>query len=315
MGKKKSFTINEDKPFLKLFLFAIIIFTLFFILLRIMKHFILDSSSPANLFTIILKGKDVDFLILRNWMKNGIYEFYKPPPGYNTGNLYLYHWYFIFYPFYIIDKNVSLYIWDGLRLASTIFISKKIYELTTDKRDLFIFFIFSAIGYFADCYLNNTNWLIQILLFESYFQLKNEKKILSGILFTIATYKIIALVFPFVLLISKKIKSKELIYYFCPFVFLCIPYVVNISYFIEMYSNWTYSPISDLNLFLRIIFSALKLFEPAQLMFVCLIVLILIININFKDSKSKNRFIIILFIFLLLLLIMFLIFFGVFAEG
>ncbi|MGQ4874478.1 MAG: hypothetical protein ACP6IY_10455 [Promethearchaeia archaeon] len=95
-------------------------------------------------------------------------------------------------------------------------------------------------AFFFDMYFNNTNWLIYLLIFESYIQLKKGNKIISGILFTISTYKIILILFPFILLIARKIGIGDLIYYFIPFFLIFLPYFIFPPYFFEMFQNWSY---------------------------------------------------------------------------
>ena len=110
---------------------------------------------------------------------------------------------------------------------------------------------------------------------------------MSGILFTIATFKIIVIFFPFVLLITKKIKIKDLIYYLAPFFVLFIPYLVNPPYFWQMYANWTVSDFEGVNIILQFLYAILKVFEPAQLMFVSFGVFLIYVNID--NDLWKNR--------------------------
>ena len=316
---KLKISVNEKKPFYKLFIFVIIIITIFLMILRIIFALIPPELLSQDLLSTMIAGRDIDYKILLNWMENGLFELYMPPPGYPYGHFYLYHWYFIFYPFYIMPIWVSYFVWDFLRLASTIFVAYRFYKITSDIKEAILFYIFCGIGYAVDMYYNNTNWLILLLLFESYLQYNKGQKLVSGILCTIATYKIFVVIFPFVLLITKKIKLKDLLYFLCPFIILVIPYLINPGYFIQMYNNWNYSFAStDLNIILRTINVFLKLFEPAQLVFVSFMVLVLVFNLNrnvVKDEKWKTRILILAVILETVLFITYLVFLGIFASS
>ena len=61
-------------------------------------------------------------------------------------------------------------------------------------------------------YLNNTNWLIQLFIYVSYLQLEKNRKLLAGIFFTLATFKIILIVIPFIFIITKKIRARDVAY-------------------------------------------------------------------------------------------------------
>lgn len=310
---REKITVNEERPFLKLFLFAIIIITIIVSLFRIASYFITLDYSSTNLLMILTRGRDVDFVILRHWMENGLYGLYVPPPGYLFGHFYLYHWYFIFYPFYILPLDISVYIWDVLRLISVVYVSFNISKITKDKKELILVLVFCAIGYTVDMFFNNTNWLILLLLFESYRQLHEDRKILSGILFTIATFKIIVIFFPFILLITKKIKLKDLVYYLAPFFILFIPYLVNPPYFWQMYANWTVSDLEGSNLILRFLYTILKIFEPAQLMFVSFGVFLIYVNI--EKNPWKDRAFYIGFIVLTTMFVFYLVLMGTFTRS
>lgn len=198
-----------------------------------------------------------------------------------------------------MPRWLSYLTWDMLRLFSTIYITYRFYEITKDKKECILFLIFCGIGYAVDMHYNNSNWLILFLLVFSYLQLEKDRKWLSGILFTIATFKIYVIIFPFILLITKKIKIKEIIYYLLPFMILIIPYIINPNFFLQMYSNWTH-PIGTEELpILNYINVVMKLFEPAQMMFVSFMVLVLELNLNrnyVRNEKSRLRIYIIIFI-------------------
>ena len=287
--------INDEKPFFKLFSLVIIIITAFLIIARIVITILYpEGAVPTDVISSFIDGKDRDFKILLLWMENGFFEMYLPPgsdPNF-FGHFYLYHWYFIFFPFYIMPTWLSFYIWDMLRLFTTIYVAYRFYEITVDKKEGLLFLIFCAIGYAVDMHLNNSNWLILFLLALSYLQLEKDRKWLSGILFTIATFKIYVIIFPFILFITKKIKIKDLIYYVVPFLILIIPYVVNPSFFFQMYSNWTIPVHPEEISILNYINVVMKLFEPAQLMFISFMIIIFELNFNqniINSEKTKTR--------------------------
>ena len=304
-------TINVEKPFLGLNVIVIILITIVVTSFRVATYFV--PLDPANIFTTALIGKDMDFKILRTWMDNGLHGMYIPPPGYIFGHFYLYHWYFIFFPFYYLPFDISVYIWDALRLIAVFYMAINIYKITTDKKEILLFVVFSAIGIAVDTFYNNSNWLIQLLLLESYLQLKKERKILSGLLFTIATFKIIVIVFPFILIITKKIKIKELLYYITPFFILIIPYFINPPFFWQMVGNWTVTEVGQYNIVLRFLYTILKVFEPAQLMFVSFCIIILLINI--KDELWKNRAFYAALVFLITIFVFYLVLMAVFTRA
>jgi hypothetical protein len=245
---------------------------------------------------LLVSNRDLNFKTNYDLMSNGVFHYYEENPLLDEKAIYLYFWYFIFYPFYILPYEISLYLWDLLRLSSAIYIALKIEKITSDNRELYFFFLFSAIGYFADMYLNNTNWLIQLLLIESFYQFQRDKKILSGIIFSFAVFKVTLILFPLILIISKKLKVKNLAYFITPLILICIPYFIFPEYFISMVSNWF--EVSDIstNLFLINIFLKLwRLVQPAHLMYVSFITLIIILNIT--NEKIKDRIALIIYIF------------------
>ena len=267
---------------------AIIIITIALIILRILFTFFQEELSGIFFIDLLMKNRDLNFRTNYDLMQNGVFNYYEENPLINESAIYLYFWYFIFYPFYIIPLEISVYVWDLLRIISTIYIAINISKIIKNRRDLLFFFLFSGIGYFADMYLNNTNWIIQLLLYESYIQLEKNNKFLSGIFFTFCTFKIILIIFPFVLILIKKIKGKDLIFYFLPFFIICIPYIIFSGYFSMMVSNWfqsieTTTGFSIINIFL--IFW--RVIQPAQLMFLSVIIIIILLNI--KDEKKKTR--------------------------
>jgi len=283
-----TFVKDKRESYILIYLIIIILITSVLIAFRIIFYLFQEESSGSFFIDLLIRNRDLNFKTNYDLMHNGFIHYYEENPLTNEKALYLYFWYFIFYPFYSLPLEVSVYIWDLLRFISTIYIAIKLKSIIENKRDLLYFLLFSGIGYFADMYLNNTNWLIQLLLYESYIQLEKDKKIFSGIFFTLATFKTTLIVIPFIYILIKKIKLKDLIYYFTPLILICIPYIIFPGYFLSMISNWYSSAEAStglpiLNFFLFI----WRLIQPAHLMFVSMIVVILILNI--KNGKKRYR--------------------------
>ena len=277
---------EEDRSIHLYFIYIFVIITFSFIILRIFLYFF--EISPW-----IKETKDIDFKILIEGMDNGLINFYDEIPGLKWPPYYLYFWYFIFFPIYILPFNlyIGVYIWDILRLVLSIYVIKEANKKFENKKDLLIFYIFSTVGYSIDAYYNNVNFLIVFFLFNSYLFLQKDKMWLAGIFFTLATFKITAILFIPVLLLIKKIKWKDLIYFLIPFIIICIPYLIFPEYFFQMINNWGYSDgeIKGIFFFDSILWKAL---QPSHLMFIGLLLIIFIENL--KDDKRKRIFRIIL---------------------
>lgn len=283
--------------FSRKYIIFVIITTLVLVCSRIVFYYFQDELSGFFFMDLLMRNRDLNFKTNYDLMHNGVFNYYEENPFLDEKAIYLYFWYFIFYPFNILPYEISLYLWDFLRLTSAIYISLKIVKITSNKRELYFFFLFSAIGYFTDMYLNNTNWLIQLLLIESFYQFQRKKKILSGILFSFAVFKVTLIVFPLILLIIKKIKMKDLVYFITPLIIICIPYFIFPEYLISMVSNWfevssTSTDISLINIFLKL----WRLIQPAHLLYVSFITLIILLNIS--NEKIKDRIALYIYIFI-----------------
>jgi len=283
-----AFLKEKRESFVLIYILIIIMITAVLIALRIIFYFFQEESTGMLIIEILMRNRDLNFTTNYDLMRNGLIHYYEYNPLTDGYAIYLYFWYFIFYPFSIIPLEISLYIWDLLRFISTIYIAIKISKIIENRRELLIFFLFSGIGYLADMYLNNTNWLIQLFVYVSYLQLKTDRKLLAGIFFTLATFKIILIVIPFIFIIFKKVRAKDLIYFFMPLILVCIPYFIFPDYLLSMASNWLYSTdtlssLPLLNLFLMI----WRLIQPAHLMFIS--VIIVIILVNYKNEKKRRR--------------------------
>ena len=288
----------EIVPFYRsIFITYAIIITLLFVGMRIAFFFFPDGK-PLYLL------RDVDFRILHVQMNNGLINFYKDVTfrDLTVRSFYLYYWYFLFFPIYLIPVEIGLYVWDALRLCVSIYIAKNISKITTEKKDLIFFYLINGLGFLADSYLNNINWLIQILIFQSYIYLKRDKKWLSGILFALAMFKINLFIYPLILIIVKELKVKKLYYYVIPFVLLCLPYIIFPDYLYQLVYNWTQPPFNETQetiLILRIYNILWKAFQPAHLMFLSFIAIIFIVNLKSKKWQNFMRNTIFIFIVIL----------------
>ncbi|MHA1987066.1 MAG: glycosyltransferase family 87 protein [Promethearchaeota archaeon] len=274
---------KREIPTQKYVFFILAIITVFFIILRVLLN-------SYNFLTWIEETKDIDFKILIEGMDNGLINFYDEVTISVWPPYYLYFWYFIFMPIKIIsiDGVVGVYVWDILRLVLTIQIIRKSPKMFKNKKDLLIFYILGIVGYSIDAYYNNVNFLIAFLLFYSLVYLERDQKWIAGILFTLATFKITAIVFLPVLLITRKIKVKDLLYFLIPFAIVCIPYIVFPEYFIQMISNWGHSD-AEIQGILFIDSIIWKALQPSHLMFIGLLLIIFMENIKNLERKDLYR--------------------------
>jgi len=277
---------------------VLIIITIVFMIIRI----IINTLEFSYLVEI---SKDFDYRILMEGMDNGLINFYDPVPMHAWPPYYLYFWYFMYYPMYLMPIGVGVYVWDILRLLCCIYVVKEAHNVFHQKIDLIIFYIFIIPSFAVESYLNNVNFLIMILLFTSYTSYEKDQKWLAGILFALATFKINSIIFLPILLIVKKIKVKDIIYFVIPLGLLCIPYVIFPDYFLQMVENWTFAKAevveteSILIRGLMILDSILwKALQPSHLMFIGLIIIMFLENV--KDSKWRNRYRIIIITFVVI---------------
>ncbi|MHA1283233.1 MAG: glycosyltransferase 87 family protein [Promethearchaeota archaeon] len=287
---------DDFKPTLQYYYyFGIAVVVVLLTILRI----IFGLSENLNEFERL---RDIDFQTLRDHSDRGLINYYNGASYRGFRAIYLYYWYFIFFPVYLLPFEIGIYVWDILRLISIYIVAQNIHKIARNGYDRFVFFVISGIGFFADAYLNNTNWIIQLLLFESYRCLQNDKKWLSGIFFAIACYKINVIIFPLLLLIIKKIKLKDLIYYAVPLTILCLPYIIFPEYFMQMYHNWTYveegNPATS-NIFLQIYLISWQAFQTAQLMFIAILVAIFLGAYEGIEWKKYFRWVLLAVIILI----------------
>lgn len=303
-SNEKAFLREKRESYILIYVLIIIIITAVLIALRIIFNFFQEDSSGLLIIEILMQNRDLNFITNYNLMRNDIIHYYDYNPLLNGSAIYLYFWYFIFYPFSLVPLEISLYIWDLLRFIFTILIAFKFSKIIENRRELLFFFLFSGIGYLADMYLNNTNWLIQLFLYASYIQLNKGRKLLAGIFFSLATFKIILITIPFILIIIKKIRLRDLIYFFLPLILICIPYLVFPEYFLSMVSNWlrsvdTTSGFPILDFFLLI----WRLIQPAHLMFISVLIVIIIVNIKNEEARPRISNLIFISVFVFWVLI------------
>ena len=257
MNEEVHYTIHTNMVYLLSFT------TIFLFITRIVLNLI---ELP-----IFLDGsRDVDFEILLLGLKNGLINFYnliEVPPGVpDWPPYYLYFWYFIFYPMGLIPFEIGVYIWDILRLVISSYLVLKGFKIIKNRLNLLWFYLSIFIGFLIDGWYNNCNFLIIFFLLLSYQSLEKDKMWLSGIFFALSTIKINSILFLPVLLITKKIKLKDLIYYIIPFIILCLPYIIFPDYLFQMLNNWSNSTpgIQGLTFLDPIIWKAV---QPSHLMF------------------------------------------------
>lgn len=274
---------EREIPIQKYVIYLLAIITIFFIILRILLYFF-------DILPWIKETKDIDFKILLEGMNNGLANFYDEVPISGWPPYYLYFWYFLFFPIKIIptDGLIGVYVWDVLRLVLTILIIRESPKMFKNKKDLLIFYIFGIVGYSIDAYYNNVNFLIAFLLFYSFVYIERDKKWIAGILFTLATFKITAIVFIPVLLISRKIKLKDLVYFLIPFAIICVPYMIFPEYFLQMITNWGHSD-AEIQGVLFIDSIIWKALQPSHLMFIGLLLIIFMENIKNLERKNLYR--------------------------
>jgi hypothetical protein len=294
-GFKRQGDIGEKEyPIYLYFVFGLIGITIGFIILRILIFYF--NTGPY-----IARNKDVDYFILIEGMKNGIVNFYNPIDKAVWPPYYLYFWYFLFFPMYLIPIEIGVYIWDMLRLISVGYVFFKAKEIFVNQIDLILFYILCSIGFAYDAFFNNVNFVIFFFLFLSYIAWENDKKWLAGIFFTLATFKINAIVFLPVLLIIKKIKLKDLYYYLIPFFLICIPYIIFPNYFAQMLNNWMYSDERVQGILFGIDSIAWKALQPSHLMYISLLIIIFLENLENISLENRRQFFRILFPTLLMI--------------
>ncbi len=278
---------EKEYPIRKYVIYIISLISISYIILRILLYYF-------DVLPWIKETKDIDFKILIEGMDNGLINFYDDVVISDWPPYYLYFWYFLFFPVYIIPTGglIGVYVWDALRLILTIVVVNKSAKVFKQKKNLLIFYIFTIVGYSIDAYYNNVNFLIVFFLFYSFIYIGKDKMWIAGILFTLSTFKITAILFLPVLLLSKKIKVRDLIYFIIPFALICIPYIIFPEFLFQMTSNWFYSDaeIQGLLIIDSIIWKAL---QPSHLMFIALLVIIFLESINIEKKRNVYRLILV----------------------
>ncbi len=279
MSEETHYTIHTNMVYL------LISMTIFLIITRIIVNLI-------DLPLFLDGSRDVDFRILLLGLKNGLIDFYDPiivPEGVpDWPPYYLYFWYFIFYPMGFIPFEIGVYIWDILRLVLSSYIVLKGFKIIKNRTNLLWFYFTIAVGFLIDGWYNNCNFLIIFFLLISYTSLEKDKMWVSGIFFAISTIKINSVLFILVLLLIKKIKFKDLIYYIIPFFVLCLPYIIFPDYLFQMLNNWSNSTpgIQGLTFLDPIIWKAV---QPSHLMFLGFMFVMLFERLEHYEKGHKIR--------------------------
>ena len=283
----------------KKYLIIIIISVVLFSIIMRFLNYVIE-------FPFFIKySKDIDFwLLLEGFTNNGLINFYNaiPVPSYVPGwpPYYLYFWYFIFFPMgwsfiffpmgsisFTIAFATIVTIWNILSGGIVIYVCLKCFKKFENPLDLRNFYGFLLIGFVIDMWYGNSNFLILLFLFLSYEFLEKDKKWLSGIFFTLATFKINAILFIPFLLLSKKIKIKELYYYIIPFLLISLPYIIFPDYLLQMLQNWGHADpgIVGLTVLDPITWKAL---QPSHLLYLSF--LYLFYMDHFKEGRRKKIF-------------------------
>ena len=284
MSEEIHYTINTNMVYL------LISITIFLILARIVVNLI-------DLPLFLDGSRDIDFRILLLGLKNGLLNFYDQitlPEGVpDWPPYYLYFWYFIFYPMGLIPFEIGVYAWDILRLVISSYIVLKAFKIIKNRTNLLWFYFTIAVGFFIDGWYNNCNFLIIFFLLMSYTSMEKDKMWVSGIFFALSTIKINSVLFIIVLLLVKKIKFKDLIYYIIPFFILCLPYIIFPDYLFQMLNNWSNSTpgIQGLTFLDPIIWKAV---QPSHLMFLGFMFILIFERLIQYGKGEKIRTIIVL---------------------
>jgi len=284
MSEEIHYTIHTNMVYL------LISITIFLILARIVVNLI-------DLPLFLDGSRDIDFRILLLGLKNGLLNFYDQitlPEGVpDWPPYYLYFWYFIFYPMGLIPFEIGVYAWDILRLVISSYIVLKAFKIIKNRTNLLWFYFTIAVGFLIDGWYNNCNFLIIFFLLMSYTSMEKDKMWVSGIFFALSTIKINSILFIIVLLLVKKIKFKDLIYYIIPFFILCLPYIIFPDYLFQMLNNWSNSTpgIQGLTFLDPIIWKAV---QPSHLMFLGFIFILIFERLIQYGKGEKIRTIIVL---------------------
>jgi hypothetical protein len=289
MEEEEHYTVHTNMVYL------LIATTIFLMLSRIIVY-IFDLP-------LFLDGsRDVDFKILLLGLKNGLVNFYDPvivPEGVpDWPPYYLYFWYFIFFPMGLVPFEIGIYIWDIMRLVICSYIVLKGFKIIKNRTNLLWFYFTIFVGFLIDGWYNNCNFLLIFFLLMSYNSLENDKMWLSGIFFALSTIKINSVLFIPVLLLVKKIKIKDLIYYVVPFTVFCLPYIIFPDYLFQMLNNWTNSTpgIQGLTPLDSIIWKAV---QPSHLMFLGFMFIMIFewLEQYEKGHKIRTTIVLILIVF------------------
>jgi len=276
--------IDKNRNIYLVYIGAVILISIIYILIRIYFYFYQNS--------IIYELRDSDFIILWEHHQRGLFDYYNNVSSYGFAQYYLYYWYFISYPFFLLPPAVGVYIWDIFRIIVTIYIARKILEMDENTEDLLVFFILSFLGYQADFYMNNSNWIIYLFLYLSYIYLNKNNFVVSGVFFALAMYKVNACFFLFVIILVRKIKFRELVYYIIPFLLLCIPFFIYPNYFFQWLGNALGFQENEVSSIWTILIRIMFLIESAQYLFISFLMIVYLIDTKHQKWKKWTRMIV-----------------------
>ncbi|MFO7795385.1 MAG: hypothetical protein ACQERB_17480 [Promethearchaeati archaeon] len=277
-----------DSKYINLVIIIILLITISVIIFRNL-YIIFDFPTFLEYYT------SEDFYILSEAQQEGLFNYY------NTASksrmpLYLYYWYFIFFPFGIIPPYISIYFWEILRTGLSIFIVKNIYTISRDRNNFFVFLIPFIFGYIFDTILGNSNFLILFFLYLSYKYLDNsnfKNRIwIAGFFFGLACFKIYVIGMIPILLLTKKLDLKQLPKFISPFLLFLIPYILFPNYLFEFIGGAF--GVASPDIVSKVFSCYLTFFQPAPFLIFSFGFLIILEYI----SKKKYRFMVYLTIIL-----------------
>ncbi|MBD3195456.1 MAG: DUF2029 domain-containing protein [Candidatus Lokiarchaeota archaeon] len=284
---------NTHKTIIQITIISIIGVTIIFVILRIL----IGLYEFPDFFEL---SKDGDFYILYDAQKEGLFKYYdytnklRPP-------IYLYHWYFLFFPFGIIPANISVYLWDIFRVVIYIYIILNIYKISESRKNEYLFVVISFIGFFFDAYLGNSNFLVLFFLFFSHIYLKQGRVWIAGIFFALATFKLVACILPIIYLLIRELDLKSFIKYIIPFLLLLVPFLIFPSYFLQFIENLLFledykgDPVQPnfgndiLNAIAAFFLFIWQAFQQAQLMYYSFFLLIILNYIRIRKIEKETK--------------------------
>jgi len=249
-----------ESKYINLVIIIILLITISVIILR-NSYILLDFPTFLEYYT------SEDFYILSEAQQEGLLNYY------NAANksrmpLYLYYWYFLFFPFGIIPPYISIYFWEILRAGLSIFIVKNVYIISRDRINFFVFLVPFMFGYIFDTILGNSNFLILFFLYLSYKYLENSdhqnRFWIAGFFFGLACFKIYVIGIIPILILTKKLNFRPLPKFVTPFLLLLTPYILFPNYLFDFISGAF--AVASPDVISKIFSSYLAFFQPGPFM-------------------------------------------------